>query len=72
MPSKNMNITLKDEDGKAWKCKWLCEARSRQNIFVSGGWAPFVRAHNLKVEDVCIFELIDVRVFEFKVHIFKR
>ncbi|MCO5566761.1 hypothetical protein L7F22_020441 [Adiantum nelumboides] len=71
MPCKNKWITLVDLSQKAWRCRWLGDAHTRERLYICGGWAPFVRAHSLKVNDVCIFELVDKQALIFNVYVFK-
>lgn len=48
-----------------------CHRNSRYDIFTSG-WSSFVTQNKLKVDDVCIFELIDQIVPVLKVHVFQQ
>ncbi|KAH7850776.1 hypothetical protein Vadar_002877 [Vaccinium darrowii] len=50
------NISLQISDGTTWSVR--CYAPSVINGKRSIGWGPFARGNNLKVGDVCIFELM--------------
>lgn len=45
--------------------------RTRFVLSGSGGWKAFVKEHELKVGDICTFELIPGTQFTFQVHIFR-
>jgi hypothetical protein len=36
---------------------------------ISAGWGPIVEEYDLKVGDICVFEMIDSTNISFKVHI---
>ncbi|KAL3515236.1 hypothetical protein ACH5RR_022138 [Cinchona calisaya] len=58
-------IRLKNSEGKAWEVN--CTVNSGSLVFV-GGLSRFVRDNELKVGNVCIFELVAEKVLQ--VHIF--
>ncbi|KAI5068378.1 hypothetical protein GOP47_0016723 [Adiantum capillus-veneris] len=71
MPSRNEWITLVDSSQTSWQCRWLGDAHTRERLYICGGWGPFVRAYSLKVNDVCVFELVDKETLTFNVYVFK-
>lgn len=62
-PSKSKTV-LRDSAGKTWDVICLYD---KGHHYLSGGWRLFVRDNNLKLGDVCIFELISKD--EMKVHV---
>ncbi|KAI8542290.1 hypothetical protein RHMOL_Rhmol08G0127300 [Rhododendron molle] len=49
------NISLRISDGTTWLVRLYAGAMNgKRNL----GWGPFVRDNNLKVGDICVFELI--------------
>jgi hypothetical protein len=47
-----------DED-KTWVFKFKFNADSNRTI-IGSGWGPIVEEYDLKVGDVCVFEMIDI------------
>ncbi|KAF9608830.1 hypothetical protein IFM89_011868 [Coptis chinensis] len=56
---------LRVPNGGAWLVGY---AVGKQHV-LRGGWRAFVLENQLKIYDVCIFELLDKKTTEFKVHI---
>ncbi|XP_059639687.1 B3 domain-containing transcription factor VRN1-like, partial [Cornus florida] len=61
------DIVLRVSDGRTWSVK--CNF-SKTNAKISGGWQSFVEDNNLKVGDVCVFQLINGIEPSLKVIIF--
>ncbi|MCO5583696.1 hypothetical protein L7F22_037610 [Adiantum nelumboides] len=73
MPKKVASLTLTDPQGESWPCKWLGAMKSSCHFVpcISAGWSQFAHSHQLKTNDILVFELIDKQSLHFKVHIFK-
>lgn len=56
MSDNQKNISLQSSDGTTWSVRFY--APSIINGKRSIGWGPFARGNNLKVGDVCVFELM--------------
>ncbi|XP_038723789.1 B3 domain-containing transcription factor VRN1-like isoform X2 [Tripterygium wilfordii] len=73
--AKQGNVTLCVSDERTWSAKYQFYRRRSSPIralsFISNGWKGFVHDNNLKVGDVCAFELITTRDIKFKVFIFR-
>ncbi|XP_058180021.1 B3 domain-containing transcription factor VRN1-like [Rhododendron vialii] len=53
------NISLRISDGTTWLVRFYAGAlNGKRNL----GWGPFVRDNNLKVGDICVFELISTGI----------
>ncbi|XP_061345822.1 B3 domain-containing transcription factor VRN1-like [Gastrolobium bilobum] len=63
LKKEERNILLQVLDGRTWTCKYRFP-----NIF--GRWKEFVSDNDLKVGDVCLFEITKIRDLSLKVQIF--
>lgn len=63
LKKEERNILLQVLDGRTWHCKY-CPGKIR------GVWKKFVIENNLKVGDVCVFELTNNQDLTLKVLIF--
>ena len=63
-PPSKRKVVLRDSDGKAWDVICLYDKRGH---CLSGGWGSFALYHNLKLGDVCKFELVSTD--EMQVHV---
>jgi len=58
--------------GRVWPARYVIRMRRTTSKFeVTSGWKAFAKDNNLKVGDVCKFELISSTVLSFIVHIFR-
>nr|CAD1822208.1 unnamed protein product [Ananas comosus var. bracteatus] len=69
LPTRKMEMVLRDPSGKAWIVKFLPGSKGSLKNLISAGWTAFVRGNELKVGDFCVFELVGP--VEFHVHIFR-
>ena len=63
-PPLKRKVVLRDSAGKAWDVICL---HDKGGHYLSGGWRFFARCHNLKLGDVCKFELVNID--EMQVHV---
>ena len=63
-------VILRSFNGGTWSVKF-CFYEAQTNAKFRQGWRKFARDNNLKVCDVCIFELINGVEVAFKVSIFR-
>ncbi|RWR92107.1 hypothetical protein CKAN_02130700 [Cinnamomum micranthum f. kanehirae] len=56
LPKEKNILFLWDPKGRAWEVTFT--PGINQNGYLSGGWSECSRAHDLRVGDVCIFELV--------------
>ncbi|KAK7293237.1 hypothetical protein RJT34_16100 [Clitoria ternatea] len=57
---------------RIWPVKYLIRKLKTSTKFeLSSGWKAFAKDNDLKVDDVCIFELIHGTELTFQVHIFR-
>lgn len=61
-------ITLQVSSGKQWRVRCIREGPGTK---LTRGWADFVVDNDLKEEDVCVFELIDIKDIVLKVTVFR-
>ncbi|XP_038706128.1 B3 domain-containing protein Os01g0723500-like isoform X2 [Tripterygium wilfordii] len=61
LPSTESQITLRNMEGATWLVKHIV---ARKGHYFCGGWFGFVRDNELKVGEVCIFELVDTNTME--------
>ncbi|KAK1282532.1 hypothetical protein QJS10_CPB22g00765 [Acorus calamus] len=54
-PSSDAKMILWDSMGCSWTVNYIL---SKDDNLLSGGWMAFMQATNLKVGDLCLFELI--------------
>uniref|UniRef100_A0A1D1YW08 B3 domain-containing protein Os11g0197600 n=1 Tax=Anthurium amnicola TaxID=1678845 RepID=A0A1D1YW08_9ARAE len=66
LPESSMKMKLWDPCNKPWKVRYVY--KQGRGAF-SGGWRKFSHAHNLEIDDVCVFELL--KPCEMRVHIFR-
>ncbi|KAI8020241.1 B3 domain-containing transcription factor VRN1 [Camellia lanceoleosa] len=64
---KQRDVILRLSDGRAWTVNCYCHLNGKCKF----GWASFVRDNNLKLGDVCIFELIKATEVCLNVTIFR-
>ncbi|XP_061336822.1 B3 domain-containing transcription factor VRN1-like isoform X2 [Gastrolobium bilobum] len=64
LKKKEGNIHLQGLDGGTWHCDYRLGK-------INAGWKKFVSDNNLKVGDVCLFELTKSQGLSFKVQIFR-
>lgn len=60
---------LQTSTGKTWAVKSTARSNHTSMRLQGAGWRRFVSANNLKLGDICVFELINKQVF--KVHILR-
>ncbi|KAK7256215.1 hypothetical protein RIF29_29653 [Crotalaria pallida] len=66
----DINLQVSNDRVRVWQARYL--KRAKRNMFLlSGGWKAFAKDNNLKVGDICIFELIEKITLTFHVHIFR-
>ncbi|CAM0882478.1 unnamed protein product [Alopecurus aequalis] len=65
LPREKTEVTLRDQDGKAWSALYIPNTRDR----LSRGWCAFARGNCLEEGDCCVFELVGAA--EFRIHIFR-
>ncbi|KAH9620992.1 hypothetical protein KSS87_001589 [Heliosperma pusillum] len=60
LPDYRTKITLKNVNGDCWLINCIPTVRKSSTMHTfCGGWLAFARGNGLKIEDVCIFELVD-------------
>ncbi|CAK8541361.1 unnamed protein product [Lathyrus sativus] len=61
------------DDERVWPARYAIRMTERRIMFeVTRGWTKFSKNYNLKVGDVCNFELILKTNMTFQVHIFRK
>ncbi|KAK1325281.1 hypothetical protein QJS10_CPA01g01939 [Acorus calamus] len=55
LPPQKAKMILWDPMGCSWTVNYI---PSKDDNLLSGGWTAFMRATNLEVGDLCLFELI--------------
>ncbi|KAG4403360.1 hypothetical protein GLYMA_01G095166v4 [Glycine max] len=66
------DINLEVLNGRVWHARYrIRTAETRRRFELSSGWKTFAEDNNLKVGDVCTFELIPATKLTFQVHIFR-
>ncbi|XP_020206622.1 B3 domain-containing transcription factor VRN1 [Cajanus cajan] len=69
---KHRLINLQELNGRVWPAKLVVHKNRMNTVFkFSGAWKEFGEHNNLKVGDVCIFELVHRTKLTFLVHIFR-
>ncbi|KAK9756352.1 hypothetical protein RND81_01G091000 [Saponaria officinalis] len=59
LPNYKTKVTLKNLNGDDWLINCLPTVKKTSTVHTfCGGWLAFVRANGIKIEDVCIFELV--------------
>ncbi|XP_038722732.1 B3 domain-containing protein Os03g0619800-like [Tripterygium wilfordii] len=64
---KQGHIVLQVQEGRTWTVKYIWTKYAR----FYGGWKAFAEDNNLRIGDVCVFELINRNEFLFKVFIYR-
>lgn len=67
LPNCKIKIILHNLKGEHWTVNSVPTTRVHTSHTLCGGWMAFVRGNNIKVGDICIFELI--HECELRVHI---
>ncbi|XP_024930728.3 B3 domain-containing protein Os01g0723500 isoform X2 [Ziziphus jujuba] len=67
LPNCKVKIVLKNSQGECWTVNSVPSTRVHTSHTLCGGWMAFVRYNDIKVGDICIFELVSE--YEFHVHI---
>ncbi|CAJ1972635.1 unnamed protein product [Sphenostylis stenocarpa] len=67
LPNCKIKIILHNLRGEHWSVNSVPTTRVHTSHTLCGGWMAFVRGNNIKVGDICIFEL--VHEGELRVHI---
>ena len=70
MMEKERNVLLRVSDGRTWLVKCYGEEGKKHRLRIRRGWPSFVEDNNLKVGDVCVFELTNTIDVSFLVHVF--
>ncbi|GAB4839379.1 hypothetical protein Ancab_028903 [Ancistrocladus abbreviatus] len=58
LPRSRTNVVLQNLEGDRWTLSSIPTTKRRTMHTLCGGWPAFVRDNSIKIEDVCIFELI--------------
>ncbi|XVF36204.1 hypothetical protein REPUB_Repub19eG0038100 [Reevesia pubescens] len=69
LPKCKVEIVLRNLKGACWTVNSVPTTRVHTSHTLCGGWLGFVRCNEIKVGDICIFEL--VHKFELRVHILR-
>lgn len=69
LPKCKVKIVLRNVKGESWTVNSIPTTKVQTSHTFCGGWLSFVRANNIDVGDICIFEL--VRKFELQVRILR-
>ncbi|XVE93294.1 hypothetical protein REPUB_Repub01dG0178500 [Reevesia pubescens] len=67
LPKTRTKFTFRTSKQKSWEVAILY---SETNKIFSEGWCEFARDNKLKMGDCCVFELVNVKPHEMRVHIF--
>lgn len=67
LPNCRITIVLSNHKGERWTVNSVPTTKVHTSHTFCGGWMAFVRANSIKLEDVCVFEL--VHKCEMRVHI---
>ncbi|KAM3758347.1 hypothetical protein ACB098_01G036300 [Castanea mollissima] len=67
LPNSKIKIVLQNLKGECWTVNSVPTTRVNTSHTLCGGWIAFVRCNDIKVGDICVFEL--VRECELRVHI---
>ena len=71
MEKKRGVIYFQALKGRVWPARYIkCKTESGPRFELTSGWKEFLKDNNLKVGDVCKFELILSTNMTFQVHIF--
>ncbi|CAK9178589.1 unnamed protein product [Ilex paraguariensis] len=69
LPKCKVKIVLRNSKGESWTVNSIPTTRVQTSHTFCGGWLGFVRDNNLKMGDICIFELL--RKCELRVQILR-
>lgn len=58
LPNCRTNVILQNSKGDSWALTSVPTVRVQTMHTLCGGWTAFVRDNDIKLEDICIFELI--------------
>lgn len=67
LPKCKTEIVLRNVNGQCWTVNSVPTTKVQTLHTLCGGWIAFVRDNNIKMGDICIFELIGK--CELRVHI---
>lgn len=67
LPNCKVKIVLQNSEGERWTVNSVPSTRVHTSHTLCGGWMAFVRYNDIKLGDICIFELVNE--CEFRVHI---
>lgn len=67
LPYCKTEVVLRNLQGKCWTVNSVPDSKGRTVHTFCGGWMAFVRDNDIKMGDICIFELINK--YEMRVHI---
>lgn len=67
LPKCKIKVILHNIKGESWTVNSVPTTRVHTSHTLCGGWMAFVRGNDIKVDDICIFEL--VRKCELRVNI---
>ncbi|KAM7279739.1 hypothetical protein ACFE04_006873 [Oxalis oulophora] len=65
LPNRKTEITLHNTQGECWTVNSVPDSRGRVTHTICGGWMAFVRGNDIRMGDICMFELVsqsDMRV----------
>lgn len=70
LPKCRIKVTLMNLNGDCWMVNSIPTTKRQTTLHTfCGGWLAFVRANGIKIEDVCIFELVSD--FEMRVRVLR-
>lgn len=67
LPNCKTEIVLRNSKGECWNVNSVPALNRQADHTFCGGWGAFIRGNNVKIGDICIFELVDKK--EMLVHI---
>lgn len=67
LPNCKVKIVLQNSEGECWTVNSVPSTRVHTSHTLCGGWMAFVRNNDIKIGDICIFELM--HEYEFRVHV---
>lgn len=67
LPNCRITIVLSNLKGECWTVNSVPTTKVHTSHTFCGGWMAFVRGNGIKLEDICVFEL--VHKYEMRVHI---
>ncbi|CAL0304588.1 unnamed protein product [Lupinus luteus] len=70
LDDERREVNLRVSNGRVWPARYIMRKIRRGTKFeLSRGWKAFAKDNNLKVGNVCTFELVDKRNLSFQVYI---